>query len=100
VRSVADHERARLRALLDRTTTQMGVALSDAREAHDELTKLLLISQGRPLRGHERAQYTALEYAERDAAKRYLAARRWQEDVIARLRDLRMQGEGVAGPAA
>ena len=78
----------------------MGVALSDAREAHDELTKLLLISQGRPLKGHERAEYTALEYSERDAAKRYLAARRWQEDVISRLRDLRGRDDEVAGPAA
>jgi len=78
----------------------MGVALSDAREAHDGLTKLLLLSQGHPLKGSERAQYTALEYAERDAAKRYLAARRWQEDVIARLRDLRVRDDEAAGPAA
>jgi len=101
VRTTDDRERARLRALLDRATTQMGVALADAREAHDELTKLVLIGNARPLKGPERAQYKAVEYAERDAAKRYLVARRWHDDVIGRLRDLRYRRDGdVAGPAA
>jgi len=93
VRSVDDHERARLRVLLDRATTQMGVALADAREAHDELAKLLLIGQARQLNGAERARYAAVEHAERDAAKRYLAARHWRDGVTSRLRDLRLRGE-------
>lgn len=100
MRSVDDHERARLRVLLDRATTQMGVALADAREAHDELTKLLLVGQGRRLEGAERARYAAFEHGERDAAKRYLAARHWRDAVITRLRDLRLRDEEVAGPAA
>ena len=100
MRSAKDHERARLRALLDRATTQLGVALADAKEAHDELAKLLSVSQGRALVGSERARYTALEYAERDAAKRYLAARHWADAISARLRDLRLADEEATGPAA
>jgi hypothetical protein len=100
VRSPEEHERARLRALLDRATAQMGEALADARRAHDELAHLLLIGQGRRLTGPERARYSALEHSERDAAKRYLAARHWRDAVIDRIRDLRLRNEEAAGPAA
>jgi len=78
----------------------MGVALSDAREAHEELAKLLLVSQGRRLGGSERSRYAALEHAERDSAKRYLAARHWRDAIIGRMRDLRLRNEEAAGPAA
>lgn len=101
MRRVEDHERARLRALLDRATTDMGNALADARHAHDELAALLLASQSRRLSGPERAKYAALEHAERDAAKHYLAARHWRDAVSVRLRDLRLRrSDEVSGPAA
>jgi len=100
VRSVEDRERARLRALLDRATTQMGGALEDATRAHDELAALLVISQARRLSGAERAHYAALEHVERDAAKRYLAARHWRDAVSTRIRDLRLRDEEAKGPAA
>jgi hypothetical protein len=79
---------------------QMGDALADARRAHDALAEFLLISQARHLSGPERARYAVLEHTERDAAKRYLAARHWRDAVIARLRDLRLRDDEVAGPAA
>ena len=100
MRRAADYERARLRALLDRATTQMGDALEEARVAHHELAGLLLASQARRLDGAERAKYAALEHVEHDAAKRYLAARHWRDAVIVRLRDLRLRDEEANGPAA
>jgi len=100
VRSVVDHERARLRALLDRATTQLGTALADAGAAHSELAQLLAASQHRRLNGAERARYAALEQAEWEAAKRYLAARHWRDSVSTRLRDLRLRDDEASGPAA
>jgi hypothetical protein len=78
----------------------MGNALADARQAHEDLAALLLASQSRRLTGPERARYAALEHAEREAAKHYLAARHWRDSVSARLRDLQLRNEEVSGPAA
>jgi hypothetical protein len=78
----------------------MGEALADAGRAHDELARLLVISQGRRLTGAERAHYAGLEHTERDAAKRYLAARHWRDAVVDRIRDLRIRDEEATGPAA
>ena len=98
--AVHDDERTRLLALLQRSTTEMGDALADAREVHEELARLLAVSQHRRMDGPERIHFDDLERDERVAAKRYLAARHWRDAVIGRLRDLRLRDEEVAGPAA
>ena len=78
----------------------MGVALGEAKQANDELTTLVAVMQHGRLSRPERLQYRRAERAEKDAVKRYLAARHWHESVGVRLRDLRFRDEEVAGPAA
>ena len=96
-------EHARLLGLLDQATSQMGNALGEAKRANEELTLLVAALQRRSLDAGERARYRAVQHSEREAAKRYLAARHWHDSVSARLRDLRFRDAGedeVAGPAA
>jgi hypothetical protein len=78
----------------------MGVALGDAKRANEELTGLVSALQRRTLEPAERARYRAVEHVEREAAKRYLAARHWHDSVSARIRDLRLREADAAGPAA
>jgi hypothetical protein len=78
----------------------MGVALGDAKRANDELTILVTLLQHRALEPAERARYRAVEHIEREAAKRYLAARHWHDSVAARIRDLGLREADAAGPAA
>jgi hypothetical protein len=97
---VYSEEHERLLGLLDRATSQMGVALGEAKQANDELTTLLAVVQQRRLSRSERLRYRRVERAEKNAVKHYLAARHWHESVAARLRDLRFRDDEVAGPAA
>jgi len=95
-----EDEQARLLALLQRSTGEMGDALAEARRVHEELAALLAISQRRRLDPRERGLFDELDHDERLAAKRYLAARHWRDAVIRRLQDLRLDDDEAAGPAA
>ena len=100
VTAVQEDENARLLALLQRSTDEVGDALADARRVHEELAALLAVSQHRRLDLRERGLFDELDHDERLAAKRYLAARHWRDAVIRRLRDLRLDDDEAAGPAA
>lgn len=100
VTAVQEDEHARLLALLQRSTNEIGDALADARRVHEELAALLAISQRRRLDPRERGLFDELDHDERLAAKRYLAARHWRDAVIRRLQDLRLDDDEAAGPAA
>jgi hypothetical protein len=100
VRNDNHSERARLITLLDRATRLTGAALAEATLADEELSRLLAESHHRQLDGDERTRYAALAHDERLAANRYTAARHWRDAITARMRELRLRQDEVAGPAA
>jgi hypothetical protein len=80
-------EQDRLVALLGRATRSMTDALSDTRRAHEKLAELVRIRQHRRLTPDERARYEDLTRADHVSLNQYLAARKWRDAVVRRLRE-------------
>jgi hypothetical protein len=92
-RAQAADETGRLVELLGRATAAVTHALSETRRVDEELSRVLSIGQERPLTPQERTQYVDLARADREALTRFLAARRWRDAVVGRMRDRLLREE-------
>jgi len=88
-----NNEQDRLVELLGRATRSMTDALADTRRAHEKLAELVSIRQRRSLTADERARYDELARADHVSLNKYLAARKWRDAVVRRLREYRLRLE-------